>query len=146
MAALGKLRRSGDISRQSPDWAESVFDCVKRFATHDIRGQFLRMELIYPINFMGHDEWLNSGYDPSLSQGEFITRDGEVIGTWRAVDYDPDDEFSGGCFEFVAFGDDAAKFVEGFSSLDIRMSRGFALSTLTRTIREWYEASNPEIS
>lgn len=104
------------------------------------------MELIYPINFMGHDAWLSSGYDPRLSQGDVITRDGEVIGTWRAVDYDPNDEFSGGRYEFSAFGEGAAKFVESFASLDVRMSRGFALSTLTRTIREWYEVSNPEIS
>nr|WP_321444597.1 hypothetical protein [uncultured Cohaesibacter sp.] len=104
------------------------------------------MNLIYPINMMGHDEWLNSGYDPRLSYGDVITRDGEIIGSWRAIDYDPDDELSGGCFEFIALGEDTAKFVEKFAALDSRLSRGFALSTLTRTIREWYETSNPEIS
>lgn len=104
------------------------------------------MELIYPINFVGQDSWIQSGYNPRLSHGDVITRDGEIIGTWRAIDYDPDDEFSGGTFEFTAFGEDPIKFVESFSSIDARMSRGFALSTLTRTIREWYEASNPEIS
>ncbi len=104
------------------------------------------MDLIYPINMVGHDEWLHSGYDPRLSHGDVITRDGEVIGSWRAIDYDPDDEFSGGRVEFTALGEDSVKFAEKFAALDIRMSRGFALSTLTRTIREWYEASNPEIS
>ncbi|MEL6465739.1 MAG: hypothetical protein AAFQ58_12295 [Pseudomonadota bacterium] len=96
------------------------------------------MELTYPINFVGHDEWLHGGYDPSLSQGDVITRDGEIIGSWSAVGYDPNDEYSSGRFEFTALGQDAAKFVEEFASLDVRMSRGFALSTLTRTIREWY--------
>ena len=104
------------------------------------------MELTYPINFIGHDEWLNSGYDRSMSQGEVITRDGEVIGSWRVVGYDPDVEYSSGRFEFTASGEDAVKFIEEFASLDMRMSRGFALSTLTRTIREWYEANNPDIS
>lgn len=104
------------------------------------------MELTYPINFIGHDEWLNSGYDRSISRGDVITRDGEVIGSWRVVGYDPDDEYSSGRFEFTASGEDAVKFIEEFASLDMRMSRGFALSTLTRTIREWYETNNPEIS
>lgn len=104
------------------------------------------MELIYPINFIGHDEWLYSDYDPSLSQGDVITRDGEVVGSWRVTGYDPDDEYSSGRFEFTASGEDTKKFTEEFASLDVRMSRGFALSTLTRTIREWYEANNPEIS
>lgn len=56
------------------------------------------MELTYPINFIGHDEWLQSGYEPSLSHGDVITRDGEVIGSWREVGYDPNDEYSSGAF------------------------------------------------
>jgi hypothetical protein len=104
------------------------------------------MEYTYPINFVGHDQWMNSGYDPGLSHGDVITRDGEIIGKWRVVGYDPHAEYSGGRFEFTASGKDAVKFTEHFASLDVRMSRGFALSTLTRTIREWYEASNPTIS
>ena len=104
------------------------------------------MEYTYPINFVGHDQWMNSGYDPGLSHGDVITRDGEIIGKWRVVGYDPNDEYSGGRVEFTASGKDAVKFTEYFASLDVRMSRGFALSTLTRTIREWYEASNPTIS
>ncbi len=104
------------------------------------------MELTYPINFIGHDEWMQSGYDPRLSEGEVITRDGEIIGRWRVVGYDPDDEYSAGRFEFLALGEDAAMFQEDFAMLDVRMHRGFALSTLTRTIREWYETNNPKIS
>jgi hypothetical protein len=104
------------------------------------------MELTYPINFVGHDEWMRSGYDPRLSQGDVITRDGEIIGTWRVVGYDPDDEYSGGRFEFTASGEDAVKFMENFEMLDVRTSRGLALSNLTRTIRQWYELNNPEIS
>jgi hypothetical protein len=104
------------------------------------------MKLVYPINFVGHDEWLHGGYDPRLSQGDVITRDGEIIGSWRVTGYDPDDEYSSGRFEFTASGEDAARFTEDFDMLDVRMSRGFALSTLTRTIKEWYEASNPSIS
>ena len=104
------------------------------------------MELVYPINFVGHDEWMQSGYDPRLSRGDVITRDGEIIGTWRVVGYDPGDECSGGRFEFTASGEDAVKFMEDFAMLDVHISRGLALSTLTRNIREWYEANNPEIS
>ena len=104
------------------------------------------MELVYPINFVGHDEWMQSGYDPRLSRGDVITRDGEIIGTWRVVGYDPGNECSGGRFEFTASGEDAVKFMEDFAMLDVRKIRGFALSTLTRNIREWYEANNPEIS
>jgi hypothetical protein len=104
------------------------------------------MELTYPINFIGHDEWLYSGYEPSLSQGDVITRDGEVIGRWCVVGYDPDDEYSSGRFEFTALGEETVKFTEEFASLDMRVSRGFALSTLTRTIKDWYEVNNTEIS
>ena len=104
------------------------------------------MDLDYPINFVGHDEWMRSGYDQRLSQGDVITCDGEIIGTWSVAGYDPDDENSGGRFEFTAYGEDTVKFMEDFTMLDARMSRGRALSTLTRTIREWYEARNPEIS
>ncbi len=75
-----------------------------------------------------------------------VNGDGEIIGKWRVVGYDPNDEYSGGRFESTASGEDAVKFTEHFALLDARMSRGFALSTLTRTIREWYEASNPTIS
>lgn len=45
------------------------------------------MDLIYPINFVGHDEWLNSGYATELARGDVITRDGEIIGSWRVADY-----------------------------------------------------------
>jgi len=108
--------------------------------------QFFSMDLIYPINFIGHDEWMQNGYDPSLSQGDVITRDGEIIGRWHVVGYDPDDEHSPGRYEFWVLGEDAAIFQEGFAMLDIRMHRGFALSNLTRTVREWYETNNPKIS
>ncbi len=104
------------------------------------------MELIYPINFIGHDEWMQSGYDPRLSEGDVITRDGEIIGRWRVVGYDPDDEYSAGRFEFLALGEDAVMFLEDFANLDVRMHRGFALSTLIRTIIEWYETNKSKIS
>lgn len=99
-----------------------------------------RMELAHPINFLGHDEWLNSGYASELATGEVVTRDGEVLGTWRAVGYDPQAEDEGGRYEFVVDGQDAIMFAEGFAALDYRMSRGLALSTLARTIKEWHEA------
>ena len=98
------------------------------------------MNLTYPINFVGHDEWLESGYQLELASGDVVTRDGEVIGTWRAVDYSPDADEEGGCFEFVANGQEAAMFSAAFDFLDFRGSRGLALSTLSRTIREWHEA------
>ena len=99
-----------------------------------------RMDFIYPINFVGHDEWMASGYARELASGDVITRDGEVLGTWRVVEYDPENEYGSGQFEFVKDGQDVAKFVEGFAMLDVRTSRGFALSNLTRTIKEWHEA------
>jgi hypothetical protein len=98
------------------------------------------MDLIYQINFVGHDEWMASGYALELAFGDVITRDGEVHGTWRVVEYDPEDEYSSGRFEFVKDGQEVVTFVEGFAMLDVRTSRGFALSNLTRTIREWHYA------
>lgn len=98
------------------------------------------MELIYPINFMGHDEWVESGYRPNLAGGDVLTRHGEVLGRWRVVEYDSEDHDKGGCYEFVLYGQEVVMFAEEFAFLDIRTSRGFALSTLTRTIKEWHEA------
>ncbi|WP_435257541.1 hypothetical protein ACSBLW_15720 [Thioclava sp. FR2] len=97
------------------------------------------MELLYPINFIGHDEWLESGYSLDLANGDVVTRDGEVLGSWRVVDYDPSRDDEGGRFEFVPFGEDVVKFSTEFASLNIRASRGFALSNLTRSIKEWRE-------
>ncbi|WP_448327699.1 hypothetical protein [Sulfitobacter sp. M13] len=99
-----------------------------------------QMDLIYPINFVGHDEWLASGYALELARGDVITRDGEFLGTWRVVEYDPGNECSSGSFEFVKDGEDIAKFAEGFALLDVRANRGFALLNLTRSIREWHDA------
>lgn len=97
------------------------------------------MDLIYPINFVGHDRWVASGYEPKLAHGDVITRDGEALGGWRVVDYDHNDEYSSGRFEFILNGEDVVKFAEDFAMLDVRTSRGFALSNLTRAIREWHE-------
>jgi hypothetical protein len=82
---------------------------------------------------------MDSGYEPKLAHGDVITRDGEVLGSWRVVDYDHKDEYSSGRFEFNLNGEIAVKFAEDFAMLDVRTSRGFALSNLTRTIREWHE-------
>lgn len=98
------------------------------------------MDLIYPINFIGHDEWMASGYAYDLAGGDVITRDGEVLGTWRVVEYDPDKDDEGGRYEFLLHKQDAVKFSAEFAFLDVRMSRGFSLSTLTREIRDWHEA------
>ena len=97
------------------------------------------MDLIYPINFVGHDEWMNSGYALDMAKGEVITRDGEFLGIWRVVAYDPNADNEGGRYEFVRDGQDAVQFSEHFGILDSRISRGFALSNLTRTIKEWHE-------
>jgi len=97
------------------------------------------MDLIYPINFSGHDDWVKSGYALNLAGGDVITRDGEVLGIWRVVEYDPEADEEGGRYEFVIDGQDVVKFAAGFAFLDYRVSRGLALSTLTRTIREWHE-------
>jgi hypothetical protein len=98
------------------------------------------MNFIYPINFVGHDEWMASGFELKLASGDVITRDGEVLGTWRVLECDPEDEYSSGRFEFAEDGQDVAKFVEEFAMLDVRTSRGFALSNLTRRVKEWHEA------
>lgn len=99
-----------------------------------------RMDMIYPINFAGHDEWMKSGYALDLAGGDVITRDGEVLGRWRVVAYDPEADDEGGRYEFVLDGQDVVKFAEEFAFLDYRTSRGLALSTLTRAIKEWHEA------
>lgn len=100
------------------------------------------MDLIYPINFVGHDEWMERGYALDLAGGDVITRDGEVLGTWRVADYDPDADYGndGGRYEFVADGQDEVTLSEGFAVLDSRVMRGYALKLLTLAIREWHEA------
>ena len=100
------------------------------------------MDLNYPINFVGHEKWMANAYALELACGDIITRDGEILGIWRVVEYDPKDEYSSGRFEFVKDGQDVAMFVEDFAMLDVRTSRGFALSNLTRTIREWHDAQH----
>ena len=95
--------------------------------------------MLYPINFMGHDEWLMSGYEHEKATGDVVTRDGEVIGTWRVVDYCPEEPDKGGRYEFLMIGEYTVKFAEGFGDLDIRMSRGVALSKLARLVREWHD-------
>ncbi len=99
----------------------------------------LRMELNYPINFVGHDEWLDSVYSLDLAAGDVISSDGEVLGTWRVVEYDPEDEDTGGRYEFILNGQDCVFLSEGFANLDYRMSRGSALSTITRAIIKWHD-------
>lgn len=99
------------------------------------------MDLIYPINFVGHDEWMESGYALDLAGGDVITRDGEFLGTWRVVDYDPTSEDEGGQYEFIVDGQTNVMFSEDFAFLDVRVSRGRALQILNRTIRVWHEGS-----
>lgn len=108
----------------------------------------LRMSLIFPINFIGHDEWSDSGYDHNLAAGEVVTRDGELIGRWQVTDNDPNAEYGeeDGRYEFTPQGEDAATITEEFAHLDFRISRGFALSNITRAIRDWYDAENPDSS
>jgi hypothetical protein len=98
------------------------------------------MDLIYPINCVGYNEWSSSGYSVDLSSGDVITRHGEILGTWRVVDYDPEDEYSSGRFEFVADGEDIVKLSETFAMLDVRVHRGLELSNFSRKIREWHES------
>lgn len=71
-----------------------------------------------------------------------ITRYGEVLGAWRVVDYDPEAEDEGGRYEFVVDGQDVVMFAEEFAFLDYRSSRGLAMSTLTRAIKEWHEVQS----
>lgn len=97
------------------------------------------MDYIYPINIVGHDEWLDNGYEPKLAQGDVVTRDGEILGVWRVVDYDHEYEYSSGRSEFIPDGENSFKSANGFSALDIRDSRGFALPQLTQTIKFWHE-------
>lgn len=118
-----------------PDIPSAVF----RLALNVEQPNLPAMDYIYPINFVGHDEWLDSGYELKLAQGDVVTRDGEFLGMWRVVDYDQEDEYSSGRIEFIVDGESTVKFTEDFAALDIRTSRGFALSQLTRTIRLWHE-------
>ena len=98
------------------------------------------MDVIYDINLLGHDEWMKSGYAFNLAGGDVITREGEVLGRWRVVDYDPQADDAGGRYEVVLDGQDVVMFSEEFVVLDARTSRGLALSTLSRVIKQWHEA------
>lgn len=99
-----------------------------------------RMCLIYPINFAGHDEWMKSGYALDRARGDVITRDSDVLGSWRVAEFDLEADDDGGSYEFVLLGRDGALFVEEFAYLDYRTCRGLALSTRTCAIKEWHEA------
>lgn len=103
----------------------------------------VRMDLIYPINFVGHDEWMESEYVLNLAGGDVITNEGEVLGEWRVVAYDPEADDEGGRYEFIGGGQAGVMFSEEFAVLDFRVSRGFALSNLSRTITEWHEGTVP---
>lgn len=81
-----------------------------------------------------------SGYALKLAHGDVVTRDGEFLGKWRVVEYNPDADEEGGRYEFIIDGQTHVKFWEGFAFLDYRLSRGLALSKLNRAIREWHEA------
>lgn len=97
------------------------------------------MDLIFPINFIGHNEWMESGYALALASGEVVSRDGEFLGKWRVVNYKPEEYDSGGCYEFIKDGQTEVMFQRQFGILDSRGSRGFALSEITRDIKEWHE-------
>lgn len=98
------------------------------------------MKLTFPINLIGHDAWLASSYALDKSQGDVLCRHGEVLGSWRVVDYDPEAENSNGRYEFIARGTSGVTFSEEFAHVDVRVSRGFALINLTQDIQEWHEA------
>ena len=80
--------------------------------------------MIYPINFVGHEEWMKSGYAFDLAGGDVLTRDGEVLGTWRVVDYDPGAEDESGRYEFVVDGQDVVMFAERVESVARGDTRG----------------------
>jgi len=86
------------------------------------------MELTYPINFVG----LENG-DVS---GEVITRDGEFLGNWTFTKDEAEDT---GEFLFIVDGETEPLFSEGFAFLDSRLKTGLALSTISRSVREWHE-------
>ncbi len=85
---------------------------------------------------------MESGYALNLAGGDVITREGEVLGVWRVVAYDPDDEDKGGRYEFVLDGQDVVSLSQDFALLDSRISRGLALSNLGRAIKEWHDAQS----
>ncbi len=101
----------------------------------------VRMDLMYPINFVGHDEWMESGYAINLAGGAVITREGEVLGKWRVVAYDPENDNVGGRYEFIINEQIDVMFSEEFVVLNLKVHRGLALSTLSQTIKEWHETA-----
>lgn len=100
----------------------------------------VHMDLIYPINYQGYDKWIESGYAINLAVGDVITFDGEVVGKWRVVAYDPRSDDAGGRFEFIADDQTGVTLSEEFTFLDYRVSLGLALSNLTRAIEAWHES------
>lgn len=75
-----------------------------------------------------------------------ITRDGELIGRWQVTYCDPNGEYGeeDGRYEFTPQGESFATITVEFAHLDFRISRGLALSNITRAIRDWYDAENPD--
>ena len=100
------------------------------------------MDLIYPINLVGHEEWVESGFEPALASGDVITRDGEFIGIWRVADYFLEDDYLDRAYEFLPLGSDLPMFYAAFGLVDSRTSRGLAQSRICRGIREWHDAQD----
>lgn len=99
--------------------------------------------MIYPVNFVGHVEWIKSDYALNIASGVVITREGDVLREWRVGAYDLKADDEGEQYDFIIDGQAGVMFLEEFSFLNFRASRGLALSNLRWTIREWHEATVP---
>lgn len=91
----------------------------------------IRMEFIYPINFVG--------YERGDSSGEVVTRDGEYLGK---LILDKDDEEMSGEFRFIADGENELLFSEAVDFLDSGLHMGLALSTICQSIHTWHKGKD----
>lgn len=98
-----------------------------------------RMDLNYPINLVGHEEWVESGYEPALANGDVITRDGEFIGIWRVADYFLEDDYLDQVYEFIPHSQEAPVLSEVIGPAFSRSAMGMALSAFSDAIREWHD-------
>ncbi len=102
---------------------------VSKIIAHTIFTSYmLLMELTYPINFVG--------FEDDNTSGEVITRDGEYLGKWVLI---KDEDMNAGAFHFIPDGEEEPLFIESIGVLSSGLRTGMALSTICRSIGDWFE-------
>ncbi len=94
----------------------------------------------YKINLIDHERWVSTGYKRSFSWGLVLNDAGQELGFWRVVQYNPNLDTEGGCYEFSLEKTGPAIVSQEFAFLDSEINRGIALSEFAAKISDWLKA------